>query len=58
MHFDMITQPNSINIDFTSASCKKTIQSFPRTTEYDTFPFIVLFESGMYKFDRIVVIGE
>lgn len=40
MHFDMITQPNSINIDFTSASCKKTIQSFPRTTEYDPFPFI------------------
>ncbi len=40
MHFDMITQPDSINIDFTSASYKKTIQSFPRTTEYDPFPFI------------------
>ena len=40
MHFDMITQPDSINIDFTSARDSKTMQSFPRITEYDPFPFI------------------
>lgn len=40
MHFDMITQPNFINVNFASARYKKTSQSFPRTTEYDPFPFI------------------